>query len=212
MDIKKELLGILDDPLLDGARPFTKAITADDSDAEIEEERRLCYVGMTRAKENLYLSAARRRMQNGKYNDYLVSRFVDEIEDGLIVKNVLAPSLRFDDDYADNDFWGYNKRGGFAKKRFDNYISENNYSKSNSSMSVSKIDLKKSIDSYRTGKNIVKATSLDYKVGDKVSHIKFGDGVVKNIEDVGRDYEVTVDFEEVGTKTLFAAFAKLEKI
>lgn len=196
----------------EGIFPSYQAITADDSDAEIEEERRLCYVGMTRAKENLYLSATRRRMQNGKYNDYLVSRFVDEIEDGLIVKNVLAPSLRFDDDYADNDFWGYNKRGNFAKKRFDDYISVENYNKSSGSMSVSKIDLKKSIDSYRTGKNIVKATSLDYKVGDKVSHIKFGDGIVKNIEDVGRDYEVTVDFDEAGTKTLFAAFAKLEKI
>ncbi|MBR4314718.1 MAG: UvrD-helicase domain-containing protein [Lachnospiraceae bacterium] len=196
----------------EGIFPSYQSITADDSDAEIEEERRLCYVGMTRAKENLYLSAARRRMHNGKYNDYLVSRFVDEIEDGLIVKNVLAPSMHFDDEYVDNDFWSYKKRSNFAKKSFNNYISANNYDNPSSSIGVSKIDLKKSIDSYRTGKNIVKATSLEYKVGDKVSHIKFGGGIVKNIEDVGRDYEVTVDFDEIGTKTLFAAFAKLEKI
>ena len=196
----------------EGIFPSYQAMTADDSDAEIEEERRLCYVGMTRAKKNLYLSAARRRMHNGKYNDYLVSRFVDEIEDGLAVKNTLAPMLRFDDEYEDSDTWRYNRRDSFAKKRFNNYFSSNNYDSPSSSISVSKIDLKKSIDSYRTGKNIVKATQLDYKVGDRVSHIKFGDGVVKSIEDVGRDYEVTVDFDEVGTKTLFAAFAKLDKI
>lgn len=98
------------------------------------------------------------------------------------------------------------------KRFFNNYISNINYDSPSSNIGVSKIDLKKSIDSYRTGKNIVKATQLDYKVGDRVNHIKFGDGVVKNIEDVGRDYEVTVDFDEVGTKTLFAAFAKLDKI
>lgn len=194
----------------EGIFPSYQAMTADDSDAEIEEERRLCYVGMTRAKENLYLSAARRRMHNGKYNDYLVSRFVDEIEDGLITKNILSPSIHFDE-YEDDGFWRYSKRGEFAKKRFNNYISKNNYDSMPSKVSVSKIDLKKSIDSYRTGKNIVKATQLDYKVGDKVNHVKFGDGVVKNIEDVGRDYEVTVDFDDFGTKTLFAAFAKLEK-
>ena len=196
----------------EGIFPSYQSITADDSDAEIEEERRLCYVGMTRAKENLYLSAARRRMHNGKYSDYLVSRFVDEIEDGLIVKNVLAPSMHFNDEYVDNDFWSYKKKSNYEKKSFNNYISANYYDNPSSSIGVSKIDLKKSIDSYRTGKNIVKATSLEYKVGDKVSHIKFGDGIVKNIEDVGRDYEVTVDFDEIGTKTLFAAFAKLEKI
>ena len=49
-------------------------------------------------------------------------------------------------------------------------------------------------------------------MGDRVAHIKFGEGKVISIEDIGRDYEVTVDFDDVGSKTLFAAFAKLEKI
>ena len=190
----------------EGIFPSYQAITADDGNAEIEEERRLCYVGITRAKKNLYLSAARRRMHNGSYNTYLVSRFVDEIDNDAIIKNMLVRTSIFDKDDSEDNFWNYNKKRDFSKKRFNNYID------SYSSPSVSKIDLKKSIDTYKTGANIIKATTLDYKVGDRVSHIKFGDGKVTKIEDVGRDYEVTVEFDDVGTKTLFAAFAKLEKV
>ena len=198
----------------EGIFPSYQAITSDDSNSEIEEERRLCYVGVTRAKKNLYLSAARRRMHNGNYNSYLISRFIDEIEDKNIVKNLLPSIGSFHDSDLDSEFWGYKKRGSFAKDKFDKYVSTKKGIKLDygSSVGVSKIDLKKSIDTYKTGSNIVKASSLDYKIGDRVSHIKFGDGIVKNIDDVGRDYEVTVEFDEVGTKTLFAAFAKLEKI
>ena len=198
----------------EGVFPSYQAITADDSNAEIEEERRLCYVGITRAKKNLYLSAARRRMHNGNYNSYLVSRFVDEIDDKNVVKNLLLSIGSFRDSDLDSEFFGYRKRGSFPKNKFNDYISTKKSTSIDfgSSIGVSKIDLKKSIDTYKTGSNIVKATSLDYKVGDRVTHIKFGDGTVKNIDDVGRDYEVTVEFDEVGTKTLFAAFAKLEKI
>lgn len=59
---------------------------------------------------------------------------------------------------------------------------------------------------------VKKASSLSYDLGDTVKHIKFGTGVVKSIVDGGRDYEVTVDFDKVGTKKMFAAFAKLRKI
>ena len=153
-------------------------------------------------------------MHNGNYNSYLISRFIDEIEDKNIVKNLLPTIGSFHDSDLDSEFWGYKKRGSFAKDKFDKYVSTKKGIKLDygSSVGVSKIDLKKSIDTYKTGSNIVKASSLDYKIGDRVSHIKFGDGIVKNIDDVGRDYEVTVEFDEFGTKTLFAAFAKLEKI
>ena len=197
----------------EGVFPSYQSITADDGNAEIEEERRLCYVGVTRAKKNLYLSAARRRMHNGSYNTYLVSRFVDEIDDDDIIKHMLTRTDILDNDNSEYDFWSYNKKRSFSKNRFKSYINDNkNYIDTYSSPGVSKIDLKKSIDTYKTGANIIKATTLDYKVGDRVNHIKFGDGKVTKIEDVGRDYEVTVEFDDVGTKTLFAAFAKLEKI
>lgn len=59
---------------------------------------------------------------------------------------------------------------------------------------------------------VTKASSLDYGVGDTVRHVKFGVGIVKNITEGGRDYEVTVDFDKVGVKKMFAGFAKLKKI
>lgn len=196
--------------LNEGIFPSYQSIVSDDK-SEIEEERRLCYVGITRAKKILHLSATRKRMQNGNYGTFTVSRFIDEMDNKLVEKNLLAQTMDFDNSYSDRGFWGNDSNKGFAKRKFEEYISNNKNNKTIST-NVSKTDLKKSIDTYKTGANIVKATSLDYKVGDKVSHIKFGDGIVKNINDVGRDYEVTVDFDDVGTKTLFAAFAKLEKI
>ena len=58
----------------------------------------------------------------------------------------------------------------------------------------------------------MKSGALDYAVGDRVSHVKFGEGTVLAIDEGGRDYEVTVDFEDFGTKKMFAAFAKLKKL
>ena len=199
----------------EGIFPSYQSITSDDSNSEVEEERRLCYVGITRAKKCLYLSSARRRMHNGSYNTYLVSRFVDEIDDDLITKNILKSEPSFFSDSDDDGFWNYSsRRNNFSKQRTDykKITSSASNVDTYSNSTVSKIDLRKSIDTYKTGSNIVKATSLDYAVGDRVSHIKFGEGKVTSIEDIGRDYEVTVDFDEVGTKTLFAAFAKLEKV
>ena len=57
-----------------------------------------------------------------------------------------------------------------------------------------------------------KATKLDYEIGDTVRHIKFGVGIVTDIVDGGRDYEVTVNFDQAGTKKMFASFAKLKKL
>ena len=197
----------------EGIFPSYQSITSDDNNSEIEEERRLCYVGITRARKNLYLSSARKRMHNGSYNTYLVSRFIDEIDDGLITKNILHSESSLFDDINNDGYWGY-KRNVFKKKDY-NYVNEVKHASNIGNLlnsTVSKIDLKKSIETYKTGANIVKATSLDYSVGDRVNHIKFGDGNVTAIEDIGRDYEVTVEFDEVGTKTLFATFAKLKKL
>ena len=182
----------------EGIFPSYQSISENDAD-EIEEERRLCYVGITRAKKNLYLTAAKRRMLNGKYNQYMPSRFIDEIDDSLITKNFLSIN-EMDSQFLSDDPWSY----------------KSNHKKYNSveysSLSVSKNELKKNIDTYKTGANIIKATELDYNVGDIVNHIKFGNGKVISIEDIGRDFEVTVEFEDFGSKTLFAAFAKLKKV
>ena len=199
----------------EGLFPSYQSISSDDSEAEIEEERRLCYVGITRAKKNLYLSSARRRMHNGSYNNYLISRFVDEIDDKYITKNVLKSEVNFFNNDDNHSFWDYGIKNNRLRSKSYNkniFLDSKNDFYENDQKSVSKIDLKKSIDTYKTGANIIKATTLEYGVGDRVTHIKFGEGKVISIEDIGRDYEVTVDFDDVGSKTLFAAFAKLEKI
>lgn len=200
--------------LNEGVFPSYQSIMSDDK-SEVEEERRLCYVGITRAKKKLYLSASRRRFVNGSYNTYMTSRFVDEIDDSLMDKNNLHTANVIDVD-DDDSYWSY-KNKSIATGRFNRYNqihSRKSVGLSNIDFdkNLSKIDLKKSVDIYKTGSNIKKASSLDYKVGDKVMHVKFGNGKVIDISDAGSDYEVTVDFDEYGNKTLFAAFAKLEKI
>ena len=180
----------------EGIFPSYQSIVSDDK-SEIEEERRLCYVGITRAKKKLYLSSTNRRLHNGVYNTYPISRFVDEIDDSLIIKNI-EPKLkvRFDD-FATNVSEEKNKYQNSYRYKKNNLIND----------TLSKVDLKKSIDTYKLGANIVKESKLDYTIGDIVNHIKFGNGKVINIIDIGRDYEVTVEFDDFGQKTLFAAFA-----
>lgn len=88
---------------------------------EVEEERRLCYVGVTRAKKHLYLSAARRMMRNGNYQSFDVSRFIDEIDSDLIEKNEL-PTLNnyFDGDYSNRDFNSRRYSNNFTNYGYSN--------------------------------------------------------------------------------------------
>lgn len=203
----------------EGIFPSYQSLISEDTN-EIEEERRLCYVGVTRAKKQLFLSCARRRIHNGAYNSYTESRFVNEIDENLLEKHELSIKEPFPYDNNDNDFWTGHSKGFYWNRDFKKNNVKDIYSYSTSKRSnlindngnVSHIDLKKSIDTYKTGTNIIKESKLSYDVGDRVSHVKFGDGKVIKIEDIGRDYEVTVAFDDIGEKTLFAAFAKLEKI
>ena len=76
----------------------------------------------------------------------------------------------------------------------------------------SKEDFKKKPFALSGGPGAANKPLLDFGVGDRVDHMKFGEGIVTEINDGGRDWEVTVDFEEVGTKKMFASFAKLKKV
>lgn len=203
----------------EGIFPSYQSLISDDKN-EIEEERRLCYVGVTRAKKQLFLSCARKRFHNGTYNTYSESRFIDEIDDNLLEKHELSIKDVFPFNDGGNDFWmghgnSYYGKRSFKKNNIKEVFSYSTNKRPNlidDNRNVSHIDLRKSIDTYKTGANIEKTLKLSYVVGDRVSHVKFGDGKVIKIEDIGRDYEVTVDFDDIGEKTLFAAFAKLEKI
>ena len=168
----------------DGIFPSYMSIVSDDK-SDLEEERRLCYVGITRAMEDLTLTSARQRMIRGDVQYNKVSRFVREIPRELVDMGQTATPEK--------------------KKQIADII------QADCSLAKMKMALASKPFKPREFK-VTKAASLDYEVGDTVRHIKFGVGIVKDIVDGGRDYEVTVDFDKVGVKKMFAGFAKLKKI
>ena len=174
----------------DGLFPSYMSITSDNAAAEIEEERRLAYVGITRAKKNLTITSARMRMIRGETQYGKVSRFVKEIPGELLKGEIYEPRSS-----------GYEERPSSAST----------YQKARRAFKdvpvYTPVSNQKSFASNNTS-----GVALDYAVGDRVRHIKFGDGEVKAIVEGGRDFEVTVDFDKAGTKKMFATFAKLKKI
>lgn len=174
----------------DGLFPSYMSITSDNAAAEIEEERRLAYVGITRAKKNLTITSARMRMIRGETQYGKVSRFVKEIPGELLKGEIYEPRTS-----------GYEERPSSAST----------YQKARRAFKdvpvYTPVSNQKSFSS-----NSTSGVALDYAVGDRVRHIKFGDGEVKAIVEGGRDFEVTVDFDKAGTKKMFATFAKLKKI
>lgn len=174
----------------DGLFPSYMSISTGD-ESDIEEERRLCYVGITRAKEILIMSAARMRTVRGETQMNRTSRFVREIPKELLAES--AQMLKKNSEYSsitgkDHMELPVRKRGQVA---FNSYQRE----------AISNTVFDKKTDS-----------APDYVVGDRVRHIKFGEGTVADMINGGRDYEVTVDFDTAGRKKMFAGFAKLVKI
>ena len=165
----------------DGLFPSYMTITGDDP-SELEEERRLCYVGITRARKKLTLTAARQRMIRGETQYSKTSRFVREIPQELIDLGR--------DGNTEHTFKKPSLFGGVEPPR-KKYAAETFKPRQFT---------------------VTKADSLDYGVGDTVRHVKFGVGVVRSIVEGGRDYEVTVDFDRFGVKRMFASFAKLKKL
>lgn len=172
----------------DGLFPSYMSITSDHSSEELEEERRLAYVGITRAMRELAITCARQRMIRGETQYNKVSRFVKEIPSELLNGEIKKPAFltRREDDNV----------SAFRPKR-----TTMRQQPSGQSMQARAF----------SGANTVKG-SLSYAVGDRVSHIKFGEGTVKAIVEGGRDFEVTVDFDTAGVKKMFASFAKLKKL
>lgn len=172
----------------DGLFPSYMSITADNAGEELEEERRLAYVGITRAMKELTVTCARQRMIRGETQFNKLSRFVKEIPQELFESGMPQPSLR----ERETDIQVQRTRQKRTPVR---------QQPSGQSMQAR---------AFATA-NTMKG-SLDYDVGDRVVHMRFGDGTVTGIIEGGRDFEVTVDFDTAGTKKMFAAFAKLKKI
>ena len=173
----------------DGIFPSYMTIASDDP-AEIEEERRLAYVGITRAKDDLTLCYAKMRMVRGETQMNAVSRFVKEIPPELMDNKPPAP--RYQPVVADKS-----SRTISAPKK--------PYLASAGTGSFGALGISK-------GSEAVKGGKPDYDIGDRVRHVKYGEGFVTDLEPGPRDYKVTVDFDDAGQKIMYAAFAKLEKI
>ena len=161
--------------LEDGLFPSYLSVTSDDP-SDLEEERRLCYVGITRAMESLTISAAKQRMYRGETQYRKPSRFLKEVPKRVVEGITREPKIK---EMPRNNIY-YSAREAFRAKPFESKTLSGN--------------------------------KLEYEIGDRVFHIKFGTGIVLDIKAGGRDYEVTVDFEKAGTKKMFASFAKLEKL
>lgn len=239
----------------DGIFPSYMSIMDEDPTA-IEEERRLAYVGITRAKEELTITCARQRMIRGETQYNPVSRFVKEIPADLMDGKV-SGAKKFSFGTEKEDFSGFSGFSGFGgssygtkeKARqtggfsgFSGYVDKKpgkdtekesgwgNFGSAGSFTGYAKpkavVKPKKtsedrkpfiaqglgSLNAVGISKGTAKASGLEYGVGDRVRHMKYGDGTVKNIVDGPRDYQVTVEFDGAGQKVMYAAFAKLKKL
>lgn len=169
----------------DGMFPSYMSIVSDDP-TDLEEERRLCYVGITRAMKELYLTAARQRMVRGEIHYNRVSRFIEDIP-----KEILASREEKKQEKAGSQQKPQERKSTPREQAREAF--------------KSKVFMPKQFE-------VKKSQGLSYDVGDTVRHIKFGTGVVTAITEGGRDFEVTVDFEKAGVKKMFASFAKLQKV
>ncbi len=167
----------------DGIFPSYMTVTADDPE-EMEEERRLCYVGITRAEEELTLTCARRRMIRGETQYNKMSRFIKEIPRELL------------------------STGAVFEKEKEEPVKQAAYLQARQAFRKQAFTAPKPVRQFGNPGG----DGPGYGVGDRVRHMKFGEGTVTALTEGGRDYEVTVDFDTAGTKKMFAAFAKLKKL
>ena len=260
----------------DGVFPSYMTITSDDP-TEIEEERRLAYVGITRAKDDLTITYAKQRMLRGETQYNPISRFIKEIPENLMDNKLPVPKKwGFDDYEEDSRERSHFKTKPFAGSGFNTVyqkpvLSDDVFDKPRNNWEAAEQAVKKNNWEMPTAKATVKtatvpsnktpvmkqqqpkdiasilvsrpkavikkketpaankpyiAKSLDgltkgmpttqgglsYGVGDRVRHIKYGDGTVQKVENDVRDYKITVAFDGAGQKIMYAAFAKLQKI
>ena len=260
----------------DGVFPSYMTITSDDP-TEIEEERRLAYVGITRAKDDLTITYAKQRMLRGETQYNPISRFIKEIPENLMDNKLPVPKRWGYDDYEeDSRERSHFKTKPFAGSGFNTVyqkpvLSDDVFNKPRNNWEAAEQAVKRNNWEMPTAKATVKtatvpsnktpvmkqqqpkdiasilvsrpkavikkketpaankpyiAKSLDgltkgmpttqgglsYGVGDRVRHIKYGDGTVQKVENDVRDYKITVAFDGAGQKIMYAAFAKLQKI
>lgn len=187
----------------------------------VEEERRLCYVGVTRAEKHLTLSYAKSRMVHGDFRYSTPSRFLEEIPSVYLkgtaifmvgeVQSPMHGSGMEKNRKPDGESLGmsFGTAAGGAFRADTAYKSQDTYFKKMTSQPA-----KQPIFGLNYGKEfkVERSESLTYQVGDRVKHVKFGEGVVIAIEKGKKDFEVSVEYDKFGLKKMMAGFAKLEKM
>ena len=193
----------------DGLFPGYMSINAGDRE-ELEEERRLCYVGITRAEQELTLTSARRRMVHGETQYNPMSRFVKEIPRELLDTGNKKFTQETEMPVQQNTY--ARAREAFRAQAFGGAFGGMTPAKN---QGVGKpLTGSQALASLQKGSQLAAGGngSLGYEVGDRVRHVKFGEGTVTDIKEGGRDHEVTIEFDSVGTRKMFAKFAKLVKV
>lgn len=161
-----------------------------DDEAEMEEERRLAYVGMTRAEKHLFLTAAQNRLLYGRYQQNLVSRFIDEVDSDLI------------------------ERVGISFQ--DRVYSHRQQSRQAASQQANRVKLSTQRAPVKKVKKVRGSTantdSVTWQAGDRVDHKAWGEGTIVSTDQSGSDQILQVAFKDIGIKQLMAAFAPIKKI
>lgn len=181
--------------------PSKRSIEEDD---EVQEERRLCYVALTRAKEKLFLTNAVKRTLYGTTSYMIPSRFIDEIPKNLLDEESVINSQaekRRSSKFLDDEYRKVNL--------FDEELYSSSSAKS-SGFGLSVDSFLRSFNGKGINSNIKTNDVTSYKVGQKVKHKKFGIGVIKKVEPENDDLKLEIDFEEAGFKRLMAKFTPLE--
>ena len=193
----------------DGLFPGYMSINAGDRE-ELEEERRLCYVGITRAEQELTLTSARRRMVHGETQYNPMSRFVKEIPRELLDTGNKKFTQETEMPAQQNTY--ARAREAFRAQAFGEAFGRMAPAK-NQGMGKP-LTGSQALASLQKGSQLAAGGNgpLGYEVGDRVRHVKFGEGTVTDIKEGGRDHEVTIEFDSVGTRKMFAKFAKLVKV
>ena len=189
----------------EGIFPGMRAVS---EQAEMEEERRLCYVGMTRAKERLTMTCARQRMLYGRTSPYPPSRFLSEIPaENMVWKGRVEPRPSRDEDMGSPFYDGMTQPSGRPVDR--------GYTRSVTSAAPARPIRAKSAPMGGGGVTTAAAApAASLAAGDRVRHKAFGEGVVQEVKPMGGDAMLVIDFGEKGSKKLMQKFAmqQMEKI
>ncbi len=201
----------------EGIFPGYKSIS---EPSELEEERRLCYVGITRAKEHLYLTCSKQRTIFGSTSYNPVSRFIKEIPEDLLegYQDVFGEETNKSQIFKDSGYsWTYGSKDNGNIKTYKITDKEPIMATKSTNSNSSGISFGKTAESFLNslGKKLSAKNTVDlskYEAGVRVYHKKFGEGTINMVEPEGEDLKVDINFDKAGHKRLMAKYANLEII